>query len=130
MRKKRIGIIISIVVILALVLLVFCLYSNSKPGVYTEETTYTYDLYYIVMNEEGRFAVYDILCRQPKDVLARGKYYLYKSKLVLINSQGDIKLVFAADGDNWVFKEDKSFGLDILRIQMDDQAIWKPWINF
>ena len=128
MRKKRIGIIISIVVILVLALLAFYLYRNSRPGVYAEKTRYTYNLYYIDMNEEGRFTVNDILCRHSSNsVLTSGKYYLYKSKLVLINSRGDIKLVFVADGDNWVFKEDKSLGLDVLKIKMDDQTIWEPW---
>ncbi len=130
MRKKRIGIIISIVVILALALLVLYLYSNSKPGVYTKETRFEYNCYYIVLDEEGYYTIHDILWRHPNYDLTIGKYYLYKSKLVLADSHGDIKLVFVADGDNWVFIEDESFGLDILRIQMDDQAIWKPWINF
>ncbi|MDE6673226.1 MAG: hypothetical protein K2K19_00230 [Acetatifactor sp.] len=128
MRKKRIGIIISIVVILALALLALYLYRNSRPGVYAEKTRYTYNLYCIDMNEEGQFTVKDILIRHNGNyLLASGKYYLYKSKLVLIDSHGDIKLVFVADGDNWVFKEDKSFGLDVLKIKMDDQTIWEPW---
>lgn len=127
MRKKRTGIIISIFVILALGLLVFCLYRNSRLGVYAEKTKFAYDGYFIVLDEEGQFTVEDILIRHNGNyLLASGKYYLYKSKLVLVDNHGDIKLVFVADGDNWIFKEDESFGLVVLRIRMDDQTIWKP----
>ncbi len=128
MRKKRIGIIISIVVILALALLVLYLYSNSKPGVYTEETTFDYRLYFIVLDEKGDYSIHDLLGRHQNYYIAFGKYYLYKSKLVLVDNRGDIELVFAADGDNWVFQRDESSGLDILGMKhMDDQAIWTPW---
>lgn len=126
MRKKRIGIIISIVVILALGLLAFCLYRNSRPGVYAEKTRFEYNCYFLVLDEEGQFTVEDFLIRHGKDIVMHGNYYLYKSKLVLVDNHGDIKLVFVADGDNWVFNQDKSLGLDILKIKMDDQTIWKP----
>lgn len=126
MRKKRIGIIISIFVILALGLLIFGLYCNPKPGVYAEKTRFEYNCYFLVLDEEGRFTVEDFLIRHGNYVVMGGKYYLYKSKLVLVDSHGDIKLVFVADGDNWVFKANKSSGLDVLRIKMGDQAIWKP----
>ncbi len=128
MRKKRIGIIISIVVILAVTLLVLYLYSNSKPGVYTKETIFDYRCYHIVLDEKGYYTIQDGLWRHQNYDVTLGKYYLYKSKLVLVDSHGDIKLVFVADGDNWVFQRDESSGLDILGMKhMDDQAVWTPW---
>lgn len=126
MRKKRIGIIISIFVILASALLALYLYSTSKPGVYAEKTRFEYNCYFLVLDEEGQFTVEDFLIRHGKDIVMHGNYYLYKSKLVLVDNHGDIELVFERDGDNWVFNQDKSLGLDILKIKMDDQTIWKP----
>ena len=80
------------------------------------------------MDEEGRFAIDDLLCRHNgATYVLGGTYYLYESELILISNHKDVELVFGADGDNWVFHQKKSEGTDLLKFHMEDQAIWEPW---
>lgn len=118
-------------VIIVLALLVLCACGKSEPDVYDEKKSYGYDLYYLEMNEEGQFAIEDMLCRSGGGTYVfGGEYYLYEEKLVLTSNHKDIKLTFIADGDNWVYNQEESEGIDVLKVKMEDQAIWKPSVVF
>lgn len=121
-------------VILALVLFTLCACGNSEPepepepGVYEEQKGFVYNSYFLQLDEEGRFAIDDMLCRHNGNTyVLGGTYYLYESELILISNHKDVELVFAADGDNWVFNQKESTGTDLLKFNMEDKAIWVPW---
>lgn len=110
-----------------ILMLALCSCGDPEPGVYTEKKTFTYDLFYLEMNEEGRFVVNDMLCRTVRQwFVLGGTYSLYESKLVLISNHKDVKLVFVADGDNWVFDQEASEGLENLKFVIVGQSIWSP----
>ena len=80
------------------------------------------------MDEEGRFVVNDMLCRTVRQLFVLGgTYSLYESKLVLISNHKDVELVFVADGDNWVFDQEESEGMENLVFVIEDQSVWEPF---
>ena len=113
---------------LLFVILTFALCScgDSEPELYTEKKCFEYDLYFLEMNEESRFAITDFLIRNQNEYILGGTYSLYESKLVLISNHKDVKLVFVADGDNWVFDQEASEGLENLKFVIVGQSIWSP----
>ena len=111
-----------------ILMLALCSCGDPEPGVYTEKKTFTYDLFYLEMNEEGRFVVNDMLCRTVRQwFVLGGTYSLYESKLVLISNHKDVELVFVADGDNWVFDQEESEGMENLVFVIEDQSVWEPF---
>ncbi len=80
------------------------------------------------MNEEGRFWIDDLLCRHNGNTyVLGGTYDLYESELILLSNHKDVELVFSADGDNWVFNQKESTGTDLLKFNMEENAVWVPW---
>ena len=111
-----------------ILMLALCSCGDPEPGVYTEKKTFTYDLFYLEMNEEGRFVVNDTLCRTVRQwFVLGGTYSLYESKLVLISNHKDVELVFVSDGDNWVFDQEESEGMENLVFVIEDQSVWEPF---
>lgn len=119
----------AILILIIVVLIVYAIFASnhSEPGVYSEKRSYEYDCYILELNEEGRFAVTDILIRHNGNYyVLGGEYSLYNSKLVLISNHKDVKLTFTADGDNWIFNERKSEGMDALKFNIENKSIWEP----
>lgn len=118
-------------IILVFTMLILCSCGSTEPeepGLYDEKKCFAYNAYFLQMNEEGRFTVDDLLCRKDGMMyVLGGTYSLYESKLVLISNHKDVKLVFVADGDNWVFDQKESEGIDLLKFSMEKQAVWVPW---
>lgn len=129
-KKRRFGWILAsvILIVIIVVLIVYAIFasSHSEPGVYPEKRSFECNCYFLEMNEEGRFAVTDVLIRHYDSYVLGGEYRLYDSKLVLISNHKDVKLTFTADGDNWVFNEGKSEGMDALKFNLENESIWKP----
>lgn len=117
----------NFVLVFIILMLVLCACGDSEPELYTEKKCFEYDLFFLEMNEEGRFAVTDMLSRTVRDwYVLGGTYSLYESKLVLVSNHKDVELVFVADGDNWVFDQEESEGMENLVFKIEDQTIWKP----
>ena len=116
----------KIALLLVILMFALCSCGGSEPELYTEKKCFEYDLYFLEMNEEGRFAITDFLIRNQNEYILGGTYSLYESKLVLISNHKDVKLVFVADGDNWVFDQEASEGLENLKFVIVGQSIWSP----
>lgn len=105
---------------------VLCACGDPEPEVYDEETLFMFERYTLRMDEKGRFWVSDFLSSSIGYVL-QGHYYLYESKLVLEDKVGGIEktIVLTADGDDWVFDQGQSKGVENLKFPMEDQAVWR-----
>lgn len=116
----------EITLALAFLVFILCACGDPEPEVYAEETRFMFERYTLIMDEKGRFWVSDFLSSSIGYVL-QGHYYLYESKLVLEDKVGGIEktIVLTADGDDWVFDQGQSKGVENLKFPMEDQAVWR-----
>ncbi|MBR4606836.1 MAG: hypothetical protein IKO41_11515 [Lachnospiraceae bacterium] len=102
---------------------------SDKPHNYTEKKSFEYNLYFLELNEEGKYILEDPMCREFIDI--KGKYKLYRQRLVLSDGFG-AELVFIIDGDSLIYNEKKSkrpedFKVkESFKVYMKDGTRWNP----
>jgi hypothetical protein len=129
---KFIGKILLILGIMCVIGAVVFLFQRERPLMYSNNQSFQYDLYVIELNDAGKFYINDYLCRHGSTIdLWNGKYELYKSKLVLKDSDdsmldSSIILCFEIKDNTLVFNKSESSNLDSLKWSIPDGSIFLP----